>query len=207
MLKNGVAITGIIGSGKSAVDDVLLALGYEVLCADKVAHFLLDSRAKDIARLFGESFVDECGRVDRKALGALVFQNSEQKKRLESFIHPLIYEKIMEFASLKEQENKLYFVDIPLFFESGGRQKYDFSKVLLVYAPKELCLKRVMSRDNCDESAALARLNAQMDIELKRSLSDEILENTGSFDELKEKIKNILKRWNSNLEFQNTIPK
>lgn len=191
--KHGVVITGLIGSGKSTVCALLKEQGYEIICADSIAHEILELNASKIAQLFGTHLLS-AGKVDRKALGAVVFADPSAKKSLESLLHPLIHERICSLASELERASKLYFVDIPLFFESGGKAKYDFATSLLVYAPKQLCLERILRRDGSDESSANARLNSQMDIEKKRSLADFVLENTSDLAGLKMSLADILKR-------------
>lgn len=191
--KYGVVITGLIASGKSSVCELLRAQNYEIICADSIAHAVLDENSSKISELFGANFVKN-GAVDRKTLGALIFSDKEAKRRLEELLHPLIHARILDMAQNLESKKKLYFVDIPLFFESGGADKYDFSAVLLVYAPKELCLKRILTRDKMDEKSALLRLNSQIDIEEKRKMSDFVLSNTGDFDDLKRNLDEILKK-------------
>lgn len=191
--KHGVVITGLIGSGKSTVCELLKKRGYEIICADSIAHEILGQNASKVAGLFGEHLL-RAGKVDRKALGAVVFADPSAKKSLESLLHPLIHERIYSLASELEKASKLYFADIPLFFESGGKAKYDFSAVLLVYAPKELCLKRILKRDSSDESSALARINSQMDIGKKRELADFVLENTSDLEGLERALDAILEQ-------------
>lgn len=191
--KYGVAITGLIASGKSSVCELLRAKNYEIICADSIAHAVLDENSSKIAQLFGAEFLKD-GKVDRKALGALVFSDMDAKMRLEELLHPLIYARILEFSQILESKKKLYFVDIPLFFESGGKAKYDFNAVLLVYAPKELCLERIKARDKLDIKSAKLRLDSQMDIELKRQKADFVLFNTGDLADLKRNLNEILKK-------------
>ena len=157
--KHGVVITGLIGSGKSTVCALLKERGYKIICADSIAHEILELNASKVAELFGAQLLSG-GKVDRKALGAIVFANPSAKKSLEELLHPLIFDRICFLASELEKSGKLYFVDIPLFFESGGKAKYDFATSLLVYAPKELCLKRILLRDKADETSANARINS-----------------------------------------------
>ena len=199
--KHGVVITGLIGSGKSTVCALLKERGYEIICADSIAHEILELNASKIKELFGAQLLSG-SKVDRKALGAIVFANPSAKKSLEELLHPLIHERICFLANELEKTGKLYFVDIPLFFESGGRAKYDFATSLLVYAPKELCLKRILRRDNANKTSANARINSQMDIEKKRALADFVLENTSDLSRLEKSLDNVLKEIkNSILEF------
>ena len=196
--KYGVAITGLIASGKSSVCELLRAQNYEIICADSIAHAVLDENASKIAELFGAEFFKN-GVVDRKALGALVFSDEDAKRRLEELLHPLIHARILKFAQSLESKKKLYFVDIPLFFESGGRQKYDFNAVLLVYAPAQLCLERIKARDKLDIKSAGLRINSQMDIEIKRQKADFVLSNTGDLGDLKRNLDEILKKIEKNV--------
>ena len=191
--KHGVVITGLIGSGKSTVCALLKERGYEIICADSIAHEILELNASRVKELFGAQLLSG-GKVDRKALGAIVFANPSAKKSLEELLHPLIHERICFLSNELEKSGKLYFVDIPLFFESGGKAKYDFATSLLVYAPKELCLKRILRRDNADEINANARINSQMDIEKKRALADFVLENTSDLASLEHDLKAIIEQ-------------
>lgn len=191
--KHGVVITGLIGSGKSTVCALLKERGYEIICADSIAHEILELNASKVAELFGAQLLSG-SKVDRKALGAIVFANPSAKKSLEELLHPLIHERICFLANELEKSGKLYFVDIPLFFESGGQAKYDFVTSLLVYAPKELCLKRILLRDKADETSANARINSQMDIEKKRALADFVLENTSDLASLEHDLRAIIEQ-------------
>ncbi|MDD6162463.1 MAG: dephospho-CoA kinase [Campylobacteraceae bacterium] len=199
--KHGVVITGLIGSGKSTVCALLKERGYKIICADSIAHEILDLNASRVTQLFGTQLLSG-SKVDRKALGAIVFANPSAKKSLEELLHPLIHERICFLANELEKTGKLYFVDIPLFFESGGKAKYDFAISLLVYAPKELCLKRILRRDKADDTSANARINYQMDIEKKRALADFVLENTSDLVSLEHGLKAIIEQIKTKMSLQ-----
>ncbi|EAI9516857.1 dephospho-CoA kinase, partial [Campylobacter coli] len=126
----------------------------------------------------------------RKILGEIVFQNKEAKTILENFTHPKIRAQILEQMQILEQENKPFFVEIPLFFESGA---YDgLGKVILIYAPKELSLKRIIQRDNLSLEAAKARLDSQIDIEEKLKKADFIIKNTGSYADFRQECVKVI---------------
>ena len=105
----------------------------------------------------------------------------------------MISEQIFKEIKILERDKKLYFVDIPLFFESGGQDKYRL-KCALIYAPKELILKRLMARNDLSKNDALLRISAQMDIEQKRALSDYIIDNSTDLQSLERNIDEFLKQ-------------
>jgi len=141
---NAVALTGGIATGKSTVAKIFRSFGYTVIDADAIAHEILKTQVKAIGKEFGKAFIVS-GSVDRKALGALVFSDSAERKKLEALLHPLIRLEIEKRAAEEEKQAKPYFVDIPLFFETEG---YPIKKSLLVYASKEQQLRRLISRDS-----------------------------------------------------------
>jgi len=169
--KNAIALTGGIATGKSSVVKIL---DFPTIDADRIAHEILDSQQDKIAKLFGNEFIKD-NRVNRKALGSLIFSNSKAKKKLEQFIHPLIYAKIEQLSSQYDKFNKPYVIDIPLFFETN---RYPIKKSLLVYAPKEIQLKRLMQRDSLSQKEAQQRIESQMDIELKKEKATYLIDNS-----------------------------
>ncbi len=121
------------------------------------------------------------GKVDRKSLGKLIFSDEEKRNLLENILHPPIKEEILKRAEKEEKFGKPYFLEIPLFFE---KKSFDISKILLVYAPKELQLKRVMKRDKISENEALLKISSQIDIEEKKALSTWIIDNSKDLNHL-----------------------
>lgn len=207
-LQYAIALTGCIGSGKSSVASLLKLHGYKVICADSIAHEVLESCTGEVVARFGEGILQEDSideadtrvsdvrassiKVDRKKLGALVFGDENARKDLESLLHPQIQERILTQANELEKSCVPYFLDIPLFFESGAKARYPVAFVAVVYAPRELCLERVKKRDNLDEKSIDARLNSQIDIEKKRELADFVIINTQGVKELQNEVKEFL---------------
>ncbi len=177
---HAIVLTGGIATGKSSAGEILQQHGLALIDADRIAHRVLDAQAAEIAVLFGEQFLSE-GMVDRKALGALVFADSDKRKVLESLLHPLIREEILQRSSALDREGVLHLVDLPLFFESG---QYPFEKVIVVYAPRRIQKQRLMARNGYTSAEAEARLDAQMDIEEKRARADYIIDNSGDLAQL-----------------------
>ena len=187
--KYAVALTGGIATGKSTVASLFKLHGFLTIDADKIAHRLLDENAVTIANIFGGRYVDD-GKVLRKELGNLIFNDVIEKKKLEALLHPLIKDEIVKEASLFEEQQKPYLIDIPLFFEN---KNYDIRNSVVVYTPKELQLQRLMKRDNCTESEALSRINNQMDIEEKKSQATLVIDNTKDLINLQEEVERVKK--------------
>lgn len=192
---NAIVITGTIGSGKSSVAKILKEFGFIVIDADKITHKLLDKNYKKIANIFGTDFVSN-RRVRRKKLGALVFSNPNKLKILENFLYPKIKQKIIEIAN-KFIKKKLFFIDIPLYFEKGNFKNI-FKRVLVVYTPNELILKRLIKRDNLNEEEAKKRIDLQIDIEEKIKLATYVIKNTTHHKKLQEEVENFLKDIDAN---------
>jgi dephospho-CoA kinase len=187
MFKNAVVLTGGIATGKSTVANLFMLHGFLTIDADKIAHKLLDLHSDTIASLFGAEYVEN-GKVLRKELGNLIFNNVDEKKKLENFIHPLIKEEIQKEASLFESKNKPYLIDIPLFFEN---KNYDIGKSIVVYTSKEIQIERLQKRDKCDEATALSRINNQMDIEEKKRLSMYVIDNSKDLKYLTSEVERV----------------
>jgi len=182
-----VALTGSIATGKSTVAQILSDEGFHLIDADKIAHEVLDAQHRQVADLFGTHLVKD-GRVDRKALGSVVFSDEEKRKVLESLLHPLIYDKIAQQAAARDVLQYPYFIDIPLFFEGG---RYPIEKSLLVYTPRTLQLQRLMQRDGHPEEEALRRMALQMDIEKKCKHATYIIDNSGDLQKLQQECRKV----------------
>jgi dephospho-CoA kinase len=185
---HAVALTGSIATGKSTVAKMLSQAGFDIIDADTIAHTILNEQKDAIAQLFGTDVVinDE---VNRKALGAIVFADEGKRKMLESLLHPLIYTRIASIAEILDKEKKIYFVDIPLFFEG---KRYPIEKVLLVYTLKEIQLKRLMARDKTQQHEAQQRIDTQIDIEEKVKYASYVIDNSGTLLQLKQETLRIV---------------
>ena len=184
---NGIVLTGGIATGKSTVANLFMLHGFLTIDADKIAHKLLDDNCNFIASTFGNKFVQN-NKVLRKELGNLIFNNLQEKQKLEQFIHPLIKKQIIKDAKLFEQKNKPYLIDIPLFFEN---KNYDIKKSIVVYTPKDIQIQRLMKRDNSTKDEAISRINNQMDIEKKKLLSTYIIDNSKDLSNLVNEVQRV----------------
>ncbi|HEX3606720.1 MAG TPA: dephospho-CoA kinase [Candidatus Dormibacteraeota bacterium] len=177
-----IGLTGGIATGKSTVAGLLAGRGAVVVDADLLAREVVAPGSpglEEIARTFGTAMLTPEGELDRPALGALVFADPGARRRLEAITHPrigaLMAERIAEGMGSRAP---LVVADIPLLFE-GGRTGL-VEGVLLVNAPDEVQLHRLMLRDGLDEAAARARVAAQMPMAEKRQLATWVIDNGGT---------------------------
>ena len=191
--KYAIVLTGGIATGKSTVAKIFKAYGFEIIDADKIAHEMLDLYYEKIAELFGAEYVEN-KKVVRKKLGTLIFSDKKEKKRLETLLHPLIFDEIERQSLALDEKKEPYLVDIPLFFETN---RYPIEKSIVVYVPQELQLTRLMNRDKSNNKEAQARIDSQIDIEEKKQKATYLIDNQGDLktlqlfcDKVKSNIKN-----------------
>lgn len=190
--KNAIVITGGIATGKSEVCKILKNRGFDIIDADEISHEILDNSFKEILKNFGENLVDlKTKKIKRKILGDFVFKNKNKLEILEKILHPKIRFKIYENAKNLEKKNRIYFIDIPLFFE---KQNYDFKRILLIYAPKDLQIQRLKARNSLDFENANLRINSQIDIEKKLNLANFVIKNLTNLKDLEKKVDEFLKK-------------
>lgn len=162
-----ISLTGGIGSGKSVVARIFKVLGVPVFDADREAKIILAKdesvRAAVTSEFGSEAFTN--GRLNRKFLAKVVFENHEKRKILNALIHPLVGERFQEFCL--QHSNEDYVVkEAAIAIETGSYEQMD--AVVLVTAPEELRLKRVVERDGTDEQAVKYRMEAQWTDDEKR---------------------------------------
>lgn len=193
-------ITGGIATGKSAVTKLLLAKGYTVIDADKIAREVVENGMpayKGIVAEFGDGVLQENGDLNRKALGSIVFSDERLLKKLNNIMHSHIFEKINCLIKELSQDIDLVFLDIPLLFEVREeleRAGIICDEIWIVYVNRQTQIDRLMTRDNISSENAMSRVNAQMDIEKKKLLASEILHNSGTVEELEEQLDRLLKK-------------
>ena len=190
-LKNAIAITGGIASGKSSVCSLLRLYGYSIIDADKIAHNALSVLKDKVILEFGTEILDSNVDIDRKKLGAIVFFDEKKRKKLEGILHPFIRNEILQKAKDLEKYKKAYFVDIPLFFEV--KEKYPINRILLVYTPKAIQIDRLIKRDNIKTELAIKKIQSQMDIESKIALSTDIIDNSKDLVHLQSQVESFIK--------------
>lgn len=177
MLKIG--ITGGIGSGKSTVCRLFEALKVPVYYADDRAKLLMHEDAilrKELMHNFGTSVYNSEGALDRPYLANIVFNNPEKLTLLNSLVHPAVFKDSAAWYQQQAKAGFLYSLkEAALLYETGSYQNLD--KIIVVTAPEEIRIKRVMSRDSVSREQVLARLQKQMPQEEKVQRADFVIEN------------------------------
>ncbi len=189
-----VALTGGIGSGKTAVSDEFARLGVTVIDADLVARDVVakgEPLLAGIVERFGESILLENGELDRKALRTRVFENSRDRDWLNSLLHPAIRKRMMDLAEAANGPYVLF--AIPLLAESGNTRGFD--RILVVDVPEAVQLQRTTARDSITREQAQAMLAAQASRQERLSIADDIVENTGSLEDLYRHIRQLHKNY------------
>ena len=165
-----IGITGGIGAGKSLVAEIIKAMGYPVYNSDERAKELTDSNPKikeGLIHLFGEEIYQN-DTLNKFALAQAIFSDESLREKVNALIHPIVREDFNLWALA--QNNSLVFNESAILFETGSFKNFD--AIILVYAPKELRIKRIMKRDNCSENEVLKRMNSQFSDEEKYQLTE-----------------------------------
>lgn len=176
-----VGITGGIGSGKTTICKVFQSLGIPIYQADDAAKWLMQNNAELITAIkqaFGEEVYKEQNQLNRQQLAAIVFNNADALKKLNSLVHPAVHQHSETW--MKEQAaNKVPYTlkEAALIFESGSYKLLD--KVITVFAPQHIRLQRVVKRDKSTPEQVLARMEKQMSEIEKINLADYIIINDG----------------------------
>jgi dephospho-CoA kinase len=184
-----IGITGNIACGKTAVGHMLLELGAEsYIDADAVVHKLYQrgqALAVKVAEAFGPGVVASNGNIDRKILGAIVFQDDEAMRRLEAIVHPAVGQALAdELASVTP--SGIAVIDAVKLLE-GGSGKLTQSKWMVV-CPEELEYARLVARNQLNPEEAWARIRAQPSVVDRLPLVDEVIDNSGSLDDTRKQV-------------------
>ena len=186
-----IGLTGGIGSGKTAVSDLLGKLGAGVIDTDLISHQITAPGGKAIPLItkeFGADFIDPQGALDRPKMRALVFADSNARQALEKITHPLIQQETAKqaFELAKSGAPYLVFV-VPLLIESGSWVNL-INYLIVVDCPEETQIQRVMHRSNMTRLDVENILKAQTSRKVRLAAANAVIENQGSLDELKSEV-------------------
>ena len=181
-----IGLTGGIGSGKSAAAKILKELGLKVIDLDQITHKLMrpgELGYIEIKKQFGEKYIDTKGAIDRKLLREEIFSSFDLKKRIESILHPIIFEECNKQLNILKHEKYIVLV-IPLLFETKNYISL-IDESLLIDCDLETQIERVIKRDNVSKALANRIIKNQMNRQEKQSLADKVILNDGNINHLK----------------------
>jgi dephospho-CoA kinase len=198
-----LGLSGGIGSGKSTVTRILAELGATTIDADAIVHELQapgQPMLDEIAAAFGDSVIAADGSLDREALGAIVFRDEAARARLGRLVHPPVIAEMMRRAKTAvERGDALVVLDIPLLFEGrlsgrGSGALMHFDATVCVWVSRDVQIERTRARDGCETAEAERRVAAQMPIDEKRELADYVIDNSGSVEETRAQVVDLVAR-------------
>ena len=190
-----IGLTGGIGSGKSAAAEILKELGLKVIDLDLITHELMrpgELGYIEIKKEFGEKYIDTKGAIDRKLLREEIFSSFDLKKRIESILHPIIFEECNKQLNLLKHENYIVLV-IPLLFETKNYISL-IDESLLIDCDLEAQIERVIKRDSISKTLANRIIKNQMNREKKQLLADKVILNDGNINHLKTQLDSYYKK-------------
>jgi len=190
-----LGLTGGIASGKSTVSRLLSGLGIPVIDADVISHDLTQVGAEGYIKVvqhFGDEILGAKSQINRKQLGAIVFNHPEKRLELENILHPLVQGKVKNLReSYRTKGHALCFYDVPLLFEKKLQDQFD--KTILIYAPIGLQIRRLMERNHLSHAEAMMRLKSQIPLREKVKLADFCLDNSTHIHDLELQVEHLLK--------------
>jgi dephospho-CoA kinase len=200
MLK--VGLTGGIASGKSTVSKMLQDKGCTIIDADEVAHDLIlkgNPGYALVVEAFGAQILDSAGEIDRKKLGAVVFENPPLIETLNRILHPEVIRQILMTWDIiqAEQLQAKVVVDASLMIESGFHKS--FRHLIVVTCTLQQQIDRLMARHGFSEQQARQRISAQIPLEQKVRLADYVIDNSGSLDSTSAQVDKLFDELNSKL--------
>jgi dephospho-CoA kinase len=186
-----VGLTGGIASGKSTVSRMFAELGAVVIDADVLAREVVARGTPGLAAVveeFGPELLTPEGDLDRPAMGRLVFGDAEARKRLEAIIHPLVHQRGAQLEA-EAPEGAVVVHDIPLLAEGGRAGSFDV--VVVVDAPAEVQVARMVGDRGWSREEAESRIAAQATREERLAIATHVVDNTGTLEELRARVGEI----------------
>ena len=189
-----IGLTGGIGSGKSAAANFFEELGINILDADSAAKDSLDKKTigyKMFIKKFGNKYLDSQKNIDRKKLRDDVFKDPKKKLILEKIVHPIVGQTILNFISSSNSPYTI--IMVPLIFETKSENNYD--RILTIDCNEEIQISRTMQRDNQDKKQIYNILSKQASREQRLSISDDIILNNSTLNNLKQEVQKIHEKY------------
>lgn len=191
-----IIITGSIGTGKSTAVEIIKEFGFTVLDSDKIVHEgynIGEELYYKIVKHFGEHILRQNGSIDRQKLGKIVFNNKGKLNELNEIVHSYVYDKLK--SGIENSLEPVIFLDIPLILETKESSKLMYDEIWLIYVSEEIQRQRLTKRaikENKKPEDVLKIIEKQIPIEEKAHMVDEVINNEGTLEELRQNIKNLL---------------
>ncbi len=189
-----VGLTGNFGMGKSTVARIFQRLGAHVIDTDRIVAELLKERevCEEIKKLFGEEVIKD-GKVDKKAIADIVFENPSMRIYLENILHPRVFKKIDEIIDRipSSGEPKIVVIEAPVIFERGYQNRFDL--IVTVFTSEDTAIER-LEKKGITKQEAIKRIKSQFPIEMKKSKSDFIIDNSGSIENTMKQVEEIFQK-------------
>jgi len=201
-----IALTGGIGSGKTAVTDCFLKIAQDkqpdclaVIDADIIARELLSGSIKKtpsdalkaVQHRFGCKIFNSAGQLERNQLRQLIFSSETKKQQLNDLLHPIVYKKIFARITELAQRSKPAFIiiAIPLLIETGAEAEFD--RILVIDIPPELQVTRSSQRDHCSAELIKKIIKSQSDRQTRLKYADDIIDNSGTMADLEKEVAHL----------------
>ena len=185
-----VGLTGGIGSGKSLAGDFFKSKKIDVIDADDLAHIALAREGKgykNFLDVFGKTFLDENSEIDRKILREHIFKNPEMKNKLESIVHPIVQDGILDF--INKSQSRYRIIIVPLIAETKSSSFYD--RVLAIECKREIQIERASKRDSSNEKQILKIIKSQASTEDRNKIANDVIKNNGTKEEFLKLLEDI----------------
>lgn len=186
-----VGLTGGIATGKSAVSGFLRERGAVVIDADQLAREVVARGTPGLDAVvaeFGAEVLGPDGELDRPAMARRVFADEQARRRLEAIVHPLVFERILELEAAAGPDDVVVH-DIPLLAESGRADTFD--AVIVVDAPEDVQVERMVQERGWTEEEARSRIAAQASREGRLAIATHVIENTGTLEDLRDAVAKV----------------
>lgn len=185
-----IGLTGGIGSGKTAVSNIFERLGICIVDADLCSRVVVEKGKPALGKIeehFGPDILEADGSLDRTRLRKKIFTDPEEKKWLEALLHPLIFEELMN--QLENASSAYVILSSPLLVESG--QNVICNRILVVDVPESVQMERTLQRDNETRDQVETIMRSQASRQQRLDKANDVIENTGSLEELESKVRKL----------------
>lgn len=191
-----LGLTGGIACGKSTISAYLKEFGLPVIDADECSRAVVEKGSiglEKLTEIFGNKILENDGTLNRKALGQIVFSDSEQLSLLNSVMEPLIREEISRRLN-QENNADLVVLDAPLLIEQHYDKICDF--IMTIDVPKKIQLERLIERDNLYEDEAKSRIESQLSSRERNGFADVVIDSSGTVEQTRKQVIKWLKTIN-----------